>query len=96
MFAAFGVVAALFNRERTGAGRQIDVSMLDSMMAMQPHRTQPDSLYFDDTPKPAGNRHPVTYPVDSFPTRNRRHRDGLFFAGCVPGVMWSDGPTGTG
>ena len=26
-------------------------------------------LYKDDTPKPAGNRHPVTYPVDSFPTR---------------------------
>ena len=68
MFAAFGVVAALFNRERTGAGRQVDVSMLDSMMAMQLTGLS-RQLYFDDTPKPVGNRHPVTYPVDSFPTR---------------------------
>ncbi len=68
MFAAFGVVAALFNRERTGAGRQLDVSMLDSMMAMQLTGLS-RQLYFDDTPTPVGNRHPVTYPVDSFPTR---------------------------
>ncbi len=68
MFAAFGVVAALFNRERTGAGRQIDVSMLDSMMAMQLTGLS-RQLYLDDTPTPVGNRHPVTYPVDSFPTR---------------------------
>ena len=68
MFAAFGVVAALFNRERTGAGRQVDVSMLDSMMAMQLTGLS-RQLYFDDTLKPVGNRHPVTYPVDSFPTR---------------------------
>ncbi len=69
MFAAFGTVAALFDRERTGNGRHVDVAMLDSMMAMQLTGLA-RQLYNDDTPKPVGNRHPVTYPVDSFSTRD--------------------------
>ena len=68
MFAAFGTVAALFDRERTGVGRHVDVAMLDSMMAMQLTGLA-RQLYKDDTPGPVGNRHPVTYPVDSFATR---------------------------
>jgi len=67
MFAAFGIVAALFDRERSGKGRQVDIAMLDSMMSMQLTGLS-RQLYFDDTPKPVGNRHPITYPVDSFPT----------------------------
>ena len=68
MFAAFGTVAALFDRERTGKGRHLDVAMLDCMMSMQLTGLA-RQLYMDDTPRPAGNRHPVTYPVDSFPTQ---------------------------
>ncbi|WP_419906395.1 CaiB/BaiF CoA transferase family protein [Hoeflea sp.] len=67
MFAAFGTLAALFDRERSGKGRHVDVAMLDSMMAMQLTGLA-RRLYMNDTPKPAGNRHPVTYPVDSFAT----------------------------
>ncbi|MEO4042645.1 CoA transferase [Hoeflea sp. CAU 1731] len=67
MFAAFGIVAALFDRERNGKGRHVDVAMLDSVMAMELTGLS-RQLYSGDTPKPAGNRHPVTYPVDSFPT----------------------------
>ena len=69
MFAAFGTVAALFDRERSGKGQHVDVAMLDSMMAMQLTGLA-RQLYKDETPKPAGNRHPVTYPVDSFTTRD--------------------------
>ncbi len=69
MFAAFGIVVALFDRERTGRGRHVDVAMLDSMFAMQLTGLA-RQLYFGDTPRPAGNRHPVTYPVDSFATRD--------------------------
>lgn len=68
MFGAFGIVAALFDRERTGKGCLVDVAMLDSIMAMQLTGLS-RQLYAGDTPKPAGNRHPVTYPVDSFPTQ---------------------------
>lgn len=69
MFAAFGTVAALFDRERSGKGQHVDVAMLDSMMAMQLTGLA-RQLYKDETPKPAGNRHPVTYPVDSFTTQD--------------------------
>ncbi|MGO1120542.1 CaiB/BaiF CoA transferase family protein [Rhodovibrionaceae bacterium A322] len=69
MFAAFGIVAALFDRERNGEGRTLDVAMLDSLMSMQLTGLS-RQLYSGDTPTPVGNRHPVTYPVDSFPTRD--------------------------
>ncbi|NQV98589.1 MAG: CoA transferase [Rhodospirillales bacterium] len=69
MFSAFGICAALFDRERSGLGRHVDIAMLDSMMAMQLTGLS-RQLYMNDTPKPVGNRHPVTYPVDSFPTRS--------------------------
>ncbi len=69
MFGAFGIVAALFDRERSGQGRHVDIAMLDTMMAMQLTGLS-RQLYMDDTPKPVGNRHPVTYPVDSFPTQD--------------------------
>ncbi len=69
IFAAFGTVAALFDRERTGKGAHVDVAMLDAMMSMQLTGLA-RQLYMDDTPRPAGNRHPVTYPVDSFATQD--------------------------
>ncbi|MDE2790782.1 MAG: CoA transferase [Paracoccaceae bacterium] len=68
MFAAFGTMAALFDRERSGRGSHVDVAMLDSMMSMQLTGLA-RQLYMNDTPCPAGNRHPVTYPVDSFATK---------------------------
>jgi CoA:oxalate CoA-transferase len=68
IFAAFGIVAALFNREKKGQGQHIDVAMFDSVFAMLLTGLS-QQLYLDKTPAPMGNRHPVTYPVDSFPTR---------------------------
>ncbi len=67
MFAAWGIVAALYARERTGEGRHVDIAMLDAMVSMQLTGLS-RQLYFGDTPRPVGNRHPVTYPVDSFKT----------------------------
>lgn len=69
MFAAFGIMTALFDRARGGPGRHIDISMLDLMMSMQLTGLS-RQLYLNDTPSPVGNRHPVTYPVDLFPTRS--------------------------
>ncbi|MBL4876047.1 MAG: CoA transferase [Cohaesibacteraceae bacterium] len=69
MFAAFGIVSALLDRERQGTARSVEVAMLDSLMSMQLTGLA-RQLYSGDTPKPVGNRHPVTYPVDSFPTLN--------------------------
>ncbi len=69
IFAAWGIVSALFARERSGAGQHVDIAMLDCMVSMQLTGLS-RQLYFNETPKPVGNRHPLSYPVDSFPTTN--------------------------
>ena len=67
MFAAWGVSTALFDRERTGKGRNLDIAMLDSMFSMM-LTVLSMQLYTDRPPSRVGSRHPVTYPVDVFET----------------------------
>ena len=69
MFAAWGIAAALYDRERTGVGRRLDVAMLDSVFSML--LTGLSRRLFTDRPtQRVGNRHPETYPVDSFATKD--------------------------
>ncbi|MEO7392509.1 MAG: CaiB/BaiF CoA-transferase family protein [Ramlibacter sp.] len=65
MFAAFGVASALYDREHSGKGRQLDVAMLDSVFSMLVTSLS-RQLFTDRKPGRVGNRHPETYPVDSF------------------------------
>lgn len=67
MFAAWGISTALFDRERTGKGRNLDIAMLDSMFSMM-LTVLSMQLYTDRPPQRVGSRHPVTYPVDVFET----------------------------
>ncbi|MCZ0736326.1 CaiB/BaiF CoA transferase family protein [Phreatobacter sp. AB_2022a] len=68
MFAAWGIAAALYDRERTGIGRRLEVAMLDSVFSML--LTNLSRRLFTDQPtRRVGNRHPETYPVDSFATK---------------------------
>lgn len=69
MFAAFGIASALYDREKTGAGRRVDVAMLDSVFSMM-ITALARKLYTDRPVRRVGNRHPETYPVDSFATKN--------------------------
>jgi CoA:oxalate CoA-transferase len=69
MFAAWGISTALFDRERTGKGRHLDIAMLDSMFSMM-LTVIGLQLYSDRAPARVGSRHPVTYPVDSFETKD--------------------------
>ena len=69
MFAAWGIAAALYDRERTGVGRRLEVAMLDSVFSML--LTSLSRRLFTDRPtQRVGNRHPETYPVDSFTTKD--------------------------
>lgn len=68
MFCAFGVMAALFERERSGKGRYLEVAMLDSVFSMLLTGLG-RQLYLGETPHRVGNRHPETYPVDLFSTK---------------------------
>jgi CoA:oxalate CoA-transferase len=69
VFAAWGIAAALYDRERTGRGRYLELAMLDSVFSML-ITSLARRLFTDRPPRRVGNRHPETYPVDSFPTRD--------------------------
>jgi crotonobetainyl-CoA:carnitine CoA-transferase CaiB-like acyl-CoA transferase len=65
MFAAYGVSMALFARERTGNGQEVDVAMLDAVAALLTYQA---GNYFASGTIPArlGNRHPSIVPYETF------------------------------
>jgi formyl-CoA transferase/CoA:oxalate CoA-transferase len=65
MFAAYGVVTALYARERTGLGQQVDLAMLDAVAALLTYQA---GSYFASGNVPArlGNRHPSIVPYETF------------------------------
>jgi crotonobetainyl-CoA:carnitine CoA-transferase CaiB-like acyl-CoA transferase len=67
MFAAQGVLAALYAREKTGMGQFIDIGMLDATAALLTYQA---GNYFTtgETPGRLGNRHPTIVPYEVFDT----------------------------
>lgn len=67
MFTAIGVLGALVERGRSGKGQYVDVSMLDSQLALL---EGPLSRYFatGEVPGRIGSRHPLITPFQAFPT----------------------------
>jgi crotonobetainyl-CoA:carnitine CoA-transferase CaiB-like acyl-CoA transferase len=67
LFAAQGILAALFARQRTGRGQQVDVGMLDATAALLTYQA---ANYFTTGEVPArmGNRHPTIVPYECFQT----------------------------
>ncbi|HLL49682.1 MAG TPA: CoA transferase [Thermomicrobiales bacterium] len=67
MFAAYAIVAALFDRERSGEGSYVDISMLGGQVAMLTYQA---GLYLSTgaIPGQLGNAHPMIAPYDTFPT----------------------------
>jgi CoA:oxalate CoA-transferase len=72
MFLAQGILAALVDRERGGGGRKIDVSMLDSQLAILEHAIALTTVT-GKAPQPSGARHPSIAPFETF-----HASDGLF------------------
>jgi CoA:oxalate CoA-transferase len=65
LFTAIGINAALYHREKTGLGQKIDVSMLDSQVAILENalvRYQSEGV----SPLPLGNRHPTISPFQAY------------------------------
>jgi len=62
MFAAFGVAMALFARERTGRGQEVDLAMQDTVAALLTYQS---GNFFASGKVPArlGNRHPRSSPM---------------------------------
>jgi crotonobetainyl-CoA:carnitine CoA-transferase CaiB-like acyl-CoA transferase len=67
MFGVMGILAALYERERSGLGQHVDISMLDCQISMLNYMA---TMYFlsGDVPEPIGNSHFVHVPYNSYPT----------------------------
>ena len=69
LFTAIGINAALYDRQKTGKGMQIDVSMLDCQIAILENAIA-RYLSKGEIPKPMGSRHPSIAPFEAFKTKN--------------------------
>lgn len=65
MFGVMGVLAALYERERSGLGQHVDISMLDCQVSMLNYMATMHFLSGKD-PYPIGNSHFVHVPYDTF------------------------------
>ena len=69
MFTAIGINAALYDREKTGKGSFIDVSMLDCQIAILENAIA-RYLSKKEIPEPMGSRHPSIAPFEAFKTKD--------------------------
>ena len=69
LFTAIGINAALYDRQKTGKGMFIDVSMLDCQIAILENAIA-RYLSKNEIPKPMGSRHPSIAPFEAFKTKD--------------------------
>jgi len=69
IFTAMGILSALHERERSGLGQMIDISMLDCQMALLENAF---TRFFatGEIPERIGTRHPVLTPFQALPTKD--------------------------
>ncbi len=65
IYSCKGILAALFDRERTGKGRRVELSMFDSMLALLSY-IGTMWLTNGELPKPPGSAHDYTVPWQAF------------------------------
>ena len=65
MFGVMGILAALYERERSGLGQHVDISMLDCQISMRNYIATMHFLSGED-PYPIGNSHFVHVPYSTF------------------------------
>jgi crotonobetainyl-CoA:carnitine CoA-transferase CaiB-like acyl-CoA transferase len=76
------ILAALYERSRTGRGRLIDVSLLDGLIGMLGYLAQL-AFFTGEDPKPRGSEHPNLVPYGIFPAR-----DGSIVIACLMNSFW--------
>lgn len=83
MYLVQGVLAALFDRERTGLGAKIDIAMLDAQLAIQEHSIAITSAT-GTPPGRTGARHPTITPFSTY-----RASDGFFVIAAGNDAMFA-------
>ncbi len=83
LYALIGILAALYERERTGRGQAIDAAILESQMTWL---TNLAGSYFatGERPPRLGNVHPTITPYQPFPTA-----DGHIIIACGTDRIWA-------
>jgi len=82
MYAAIGILAAIYKREKTGEGSRIDVSMVDSIVSVLENAVVRYTLT-GEVPKRIGSRHPSIAPFDVFEAK-----DGWVVIGVGNDSLW--------
>ena len=83
LFTTIGILAALQERERSGLGQWVDISMLDSQVALLENAF---TRYFaaGHVPGPLGTRHSVIVPFQAYPSQ-----DGQFVVAAGNQTQWA-------
>ena len=82
VFGAMGVLAALVERDKTGRGQHVDISMLDAQISLLNYMATMH-LMSGIVPEGIGNSHFVHVPYNSFPTQ-----DGHIIIACIGDAFW--------
>jgi len=82
MFTAYGVMMALYHREKTGEGQKVDVGMLDCQVAVLENAIA-RYVTSGSVPVPLGNRHPSITPFSAFTAK-----DGHIIVGAGNERLW--------
>jgi crotonobetainyl-CoA:carnitine CoA-transferase CaiB-like acyl-CoA transferase len=82
IFACKGILAALFDRERSGEGRRIELSMFDAMLNLLSY-IGTMWLTNGELPQPPGSAHDYTVPWQAFAAN-----DGYLVVGTRQEVFW--------
>ena len=83
MFTAYGVMMALYHREKTGKGQLVDVAMLDCQVAVLENAIA-RYVTSGEVPVPLGNRHPSITPFSAFTAK-----DGQVIVGAGNDRLWT-------
>ena len=67
LYAVQGILAALYERERTGRGRRVDISMLDGLASLLTYQAGA-YLMAGKVPRRMGNQHPSICPFETLRT----------------------------
>ncbi|WP_040482175.1 CaiB/BaiF CoA transferase family protein [Luminiphilus syltensis] len=84
MFGAMGILSALVERDRSGEGQHVDISMLDCQISMLNYMA---TMYFlsGEDPHPIGNAHFVHVPYNSY-----RTSDGHIIIAVIFDSFWDN------